>query len=652
MSYIVYEKSQLVNLEYSLRKELLRTNRAGSYASTTIIGCNTRKYHGLLVTPQPAVDGGNHVLISSLDETIIQHNAEFNLALHKFKGELFQPRGHKYIRDLSSEPIPKLTYRVGGVVLTKEQVFSQKEDRILLRYTLIDAHSPTILRLKPFLAFRNVHTLTKANVSFDNRYQSARNGICVQMYPAYTPLFMQLSKEPEYVHVPDWYFDIEYPKERERGYAYLEDLYVPGFFEFPLKKGESIVFAAGTTEAAPGALKRIFNFEVGKRTPRNSFGNCLENSAQQFILEREGRTEVVAGFPWYAASARESFISIPGLFLTKGDEAHFLAVIDSMVKDMEGPLFPSYIDTINKHFNSADAPLWFFWSLQQYLRMTKVDEQTLWEKYGTMLETILQGFKDGTRFNIRMFENGLVYAGEPGNALTWMNSRAEAKPITARIGFAVEVNALWYNALMFFAELAKKSPNPEKAYPWLRIAEKTQDSFVDLFWVKSKSYLADYVNGDFSDISVRPNQLFAVSLPYSPLDEEMQKSVFDVVSQELLTLRGLRTLSPKNPAYKGHSHGNEAERGLAYHNGTAYPWLMGAYTDAMLKIYGKGAAGKLKKLFLGFEPTMMEGGIGSVSEVYDGDPPQEPGGAISYAPSVAELLRMKWSIENITGKKI
>lgn len=652
MSYIVYEKGQLVNLEYALPKELLRTNRAGAYASTSIIGCNTRKYHGLLVTPQPALDGGNHVLISSLDETVIQHEAEFNLALHKFKGEIFQPRGHKYIRDLTSEPIPRLTYRVGGVVLTKEQLFSQKDDRILIRYTLVDAHSPTTLRFKPFLAFRNVHSLSKANVGYDNRYQPARQGICIQMYPGYTPLYLQFSKEVEYVHVPDWYYDIEYPKERERGYEYLEDLYVPGFFELPIKKGESIIFSAGTSEASPAGLKRLFTIETNRRTPRNNFENCLQNSAQQFLLERDGRTELVAGFPWYAASARESFISLPGALLSAGDDSHFLRIIDGLVDGMEGPLFPSYIDHRNKHFNSVDAPLWFFWALQQYIKMMGVDPLQVYGKYGEVMERILHGFRDGSRFNVKMMDNGLLYAGEPGNALTWMNARAHNGPVTPRIGLAVEVNALWYNAMMFFIDLAEMAGRPGKADFWIKTAKKTHCSFNNIFWLKDKEHLADYVNGEYKDASVRPNQLFAVSLPYTPLTEERQKAVLDVVTRELLTQRGLRTLSPKNLAYKGHSHGDESARAQAYHNGTAYPWLMGAYTDAMLKLHGKSVVSKLKKMFFGFEPTIMEAGIGSVSEVYDGDPPQLPGGAISYAPSVAELLRMKWLLENISGKKI
>lgn len=645
MSYIEYDKSQLINLGYMLDKEFLRSNRAGSYASTTLIGCNTRKYHGLLISPQPAVDGGNHVLLSTLDETVIQHEAEFNLGIHKFKGEVYLPRGHKYLRDLSSDPIPKLTYRVGGVVLTKEQLFSQKDDRLLTRYTLVDAHSPTTLRFKPFLAFRNVHTLTRANVDADTGYEPSRQGIRVCLYQGYTPVYMQFSRPVEYTHAPEWYYDIEYSKEKERGYAHQEDLFVPGFFELPIKKGESIIFSAGTSEVAPGSLKRLFNLEVSRRIPRDSFEHCLVNSAQQFLIERGSHVSVVAGFPWYASSSRESFISSPGLFLTSGNTQHFMQVLQHLVDDMEGPLFPVYGERGARYYNAADAPLWFFWSLQQYILMAGGNPGDVWKRFGPAMQRVIEGFQQGTLYNIRMMEHGLVYAGEPGNALTWMNARALGQPVTPRIGYAVEVNALWYNALMFAAELATMSGDGALAAQWETQADQTRQAFIRDFWIHDKKYLADYVNGDFRDLAVRPNQIMAVALPYTMLDEEQQKGVVDVVSKELLTPRGLRTLSPKNPAYLGDCHGDETSRARAYHQGTAWPWLIGLFADAILRVYGKSGFGQLRRLFDGFEPAVLEAGIGTVSEVYDGDPPQRPGGAISYAPSVAELLRLKWLID-------
>ncbi len=298
MSYIKFDKSQLINLEYSLSRELVRSSRSGAFGTTTIINCNTRKYHGLLIAPQPDIDGENHVLLSTLDETVIQHDAEFNLGIHKYPGGRYSPKGHKYVRDFEADPIPKLTYRIGGVVLTKERLFLTNDDRILISYTLVDAHSPTKLRFSPFLAFRNIHKLTKENVYYDNKYIKVRNGIRVKMYPGYSPLFMQFSKNVEYTHVPDWYYNIEYFREQERGYDYKEDLYVPGFFELDIKKGESVVFSAGLSEIHPPSLKRIFLNEVEKRIPRSNSENCLINAAQQFIVRKGKYAGIIAGFPF------------------------------------------------------------------------------------------------------------------------------------------------------------------------------------------------------------------------------------------------------------------------------------------------------------------------------------------------------------------
>lgn len=287
MSYISFDRKQLVNLEFSLSRELIRTNRAGAYASRNIVGCHTRKYHGMLVVPQPALDDDNHVLLSNLDETVIQHGSEFNLGIHKYPGGVYYPHGHRYLTHFSTEPIPYNVYQVGGVILKREMLFTTNADRYLIRYTLMDAHSPTKLRFKPFLAFRNVHALSKANINANTRYEHVPNGIRMKLYQGYSYLYMQFSKQAEYTHVPEWNYNIEYQMEMERGYDYQEDLLVPGFFEVDIKKGESIVFCASTSEIAPSAIKRAFDAEISKRIPRDSFENCLLNSTQQFIIKRK-----------------------------------------------------------------------------------------------------------------------------------------------------------------------------------------------------------------------------------------------------------------------------------------------------------------------------------------------------------------------------
>ena len=644
MSYIKFDRSQLVNLEYSLDRELLRANRAGSYASSTIINCNTRKYHGMLVTPQPGIDNENHVLLSCLDESVIQMDAEFNLGIHNYPGGIYNPKGHRYIVDFETEPIPRQTYKVGGVLLTKEMIFTSNEDRMIIKYTLEDAHSPTKLRLRPYLAFRNVHQLSHENIFADKKYEKVPNGIKVRMYQGYTDLFMQLSVKNEYTHVPTWYYNIEYRKEMERGYDFQEDLYVPGFFEVEIKKGESIYFQAGTKEINPVSLKRAFSAELLKRIPRNNFENCLINSAQQFIVKRGNKTEITAGFPWFGRWGRDTFIALPGLTLLTGDVKTCKGVIDTMIADLNGPLFPNVGSGNNSSYNSVDTSMWFFWALQQYADFSK-SRKLIWQEYGRKMKLILEGYRTGTLYNIKMQENGLLYAGEPGKALTWMDAIVHGKPVTPRIGLAVEVNALWYNAIMFSLEVAKLADDKVFVNKWTKIAEQIPAAFTDTFWNEEKGFLADYVDGEYKDWSVRPNMIFVASLPYSPVDEEIRKKVLSIVKKELLTSRGLRTLTPKNPAYKGVYAGNQAERDLAYHQGTVWPWLLGHFAEGYLKLHGRSGLSFIKSLYKGFEPVMTEHGIGTISEIYEGDPPHIAKGAISQAWSVAELLRINWLIK-------
>lgn len=638
MSYISFDKNQLINLGYSLKRELIRSNRAGAYASRTIIGCNTRKYHGLLIAPQPGIDNENHVLLSNLDETVIQHEASFNLGIHKYPGGIYRPGGHKYIRDFNTDPIPNNVYRVGGVVLRKEIVFSELNDRVMIRYTLDEANSPTRLRFTPFLAFRNVHRLMRANFDVNDKFSKVPNGIMMRLYNGYTPVYMQFSKKVEYTHVPDWYYNIEYQEEMERGYDYQEDLFVPGFFEVDIKKGESLVFCAGTTECKPASIKRAFTAEVSRRTPRDNFENCLKNSAEQFITRRDGKTWVVAGFPWFGRWGRDTFIALPGLTLTSGKEKLCKAVIDTMLADLKGPLFPNIGEGSDSAYNSVDAPLWFFWTLQQYATATG-EGKSLWETYGRKMKMILNGYRKGTDFNIRMTESGLISAGGPGLALTWMDALVDGKPVTPRSGMAVEINALWYNAIMFSIELASLAGDENFIRSWKPVAEMIPATFRETFWDEKKGYLADCVSENGRDWTIRPNQIFAISLPYNVVDEDTGAAILDVVKKQLLTSRGLRTLSPTHPDYRGVYYGTQPERDRAYHQGTVWPWLFGHFAEAYLKVFGPGGIGFISGLYQGFEEVMTEAGIGSVSEVYDGDPPHLPGGAISQAWSVAELLR-------------
>lgn len=638
MSYIHFDKTQLINLNYSLDREIIRTNRGGSYTSTTIIGCNTRKYHGLLVSPQPQIDSQLHVLLSTVHETVIQRGASFNLGINKYPGN-YSPRGHKYLEDFDSEPIPKLTYRVGGVVLQKELILDTNRDRVMIRYTLLDAHSPTKIRISPFLAFRGYHNLSKENGDINKDYQKVPNGAIFQLYPAYSPLFLQLSKRNHFESKPNWYNNIEYILERERGYDYQEDLFVPGYFEFDIEKGESVIFSAGLTEADPSTRQRAFEKELARRIPRSNFENCLKNSAGQFIQKRDGKTHVIAGYPWFGWWGRDTFVAAPGLTLAIGDKDTFLEIMDTMVADLHGPLFPNVGSGVMRNMTSMDAPLWFFWSLQQYLAFTG-DTKTIKKKYLEKMKGIIDGYRAGTDYNIHMLENGLMYGGEEGIALTWMDAVNSDGPVTPRIGCPVEVNALWYNALCFYNELTGDKEIGD-------LAEKVKTSFVEEFWDEKKGYLADYINGSYKDWAVRPNMIFATSLVYSPLEESQMDRILEIVKSKLLTSRGLRSLSPDDPGYKGYYFGNQYTRDVAYHNGTVWAWLLGHFTEAYLKLHDKSGKNFIEKIIKGFDSVMTQYGIGTVAEIYDGDPPHRAKGAISQAWSIGELLRMMYLVNKV-----
>ena len=498
MGYLEFDKNDLINLEYSLKREIIRSNRAGSYASSTIIGCNIRKYHGLLVCPCHKKSSDNHVLISSLDATIVQYDQEFNLGIHKYQGDLFIPKGHKYAREYRAETVEEIVYRIGGVVLKRESVLVEKKEQILIKYTLVDAQSPVLLKLRPFLAFRNVHSLSKANMYANTRYRNTSNGIYSRLYDGFPGLYMQISKKVEFVAVPDWYYGIEYQKEQTRGYDYKEDLFVPGYFEVPIRRGESIVFSACTSEVNPAGLKKKFSSETQTRIPRDSFMNCLNNSADQFLVKKERGTEIIAGYPWFGTWGRDTFIALPGITLARGNYKIARDVIQTMGKRLKNGLFPNMGIKNDVSYNSVDAPMWFIYALREYEK--HLPESEIWRTWGSKIKSILKAFRDGTDFNIKMDQNGLIYAGEEGKALTWMDAVNTFGPVTPRIGNPVEVNALWYNNLVQSLMWAEKSGDTKFISEWKDLPERIANSFIQHFWNDEKGYLALHLhrlNRDF-----------------------------------------------------------------------------------------------------------------------------------------------------------
>ncbi len=638
MSFIKFNKEELVNLDYSLHKEILSTNRAGSYLSTTIIGCNTRKYHGLFVTPIDEFDGERHVLLSSVDETLVEQNKEFNLAIHKFP-DLYYPKGHKYIVDFEYEPLPTIEYIVGGLHIRKELLMVHNEEQVLIRYTILSQKNPTLLRLKPFLAFRNAHQLTKANDHVNVKHKKVAQGLSVKMYDGFPRLYLQTSFPAERTIVNHWHYNFEYQEEQQRGYDYREDLFLPVYFETQIKEGDVLIFSASLTEVEPTELESKFEALKKQRVVKDSFKSCLKNAAKQFLVKNKKDTEVVAGYPWFGQWGRDTFIALPGITLsTIGDKEECEAVLDSMTKRLKNGLFPNIGRGEQAAFNSVDAPLWFFWAVQQLHENTN-DTATIIEKYLKYMVAILDSFKTNNLY-VTLHDNGLLWVEAPGKALTWMDAIVHGVPVTPRNGYQVEINALWYNAVCYVLQLSEnqKLKNFDRTF-WKNITEKIEKNYTPLFWVEERQHLADFVGKEGQNIFTRPNQIFATSLQYSPISDDTKRKVLTAVSKELLTNKGLRTLSPKNPLYIGRYEGTQPERDMAYHQGTVWPWLIGHFIEGNLKLYGESYVKKAEYIIQQFEEDMNDYGIGSIPEIYDGDPPHLPNGSISQAWSVGEILR-------------
>ena len=632
MSALTFDKSELGNLEYSLQREMLATDRKGGYMSTTIVGCNTRKYHGLMVAPIDETDEA-YVLLSSLDETIIQHDQSFNLALHRFKG-VYEPRGHKYITDFEYTPTPTITYRVGGVILRKELLWIHKRTQLMIRYTLVDAHSETTLRLRPFFAFRNKHSLSKANMEANGRSYPVQGGVKCKLYEGFPWLYLQTNKaDAEFVAAPDWYYGFEYPEEIKRGYDGYEDLLTTGYFEMNIKKGESIIFSAATDEMATGeTISQIYEASIARRTHKIDFLSCLHHSARQFVVRRPGgRTEMIAGYPWYGTVGRDTFISLPGIVLEQKYKEDCMDVLDTMVSQMQNGDFAGSASA----WVAADAPLWFFWTLQNLEK--HITAKKLWERYGEAMKAVLEAYRRGFGEKVKMHDNGLVWAAADGECLTWMNTKVDGKPVAQRAGYAVEIQALWYNAVSYTLALARKYKDKAFVEAWAAVPAKTKESFISKFWLKD-GYLADYVNDYEVNDFRRSNMLVACALDYTMLDEMQIMDVLGVVRQHLLTKRGIRSLSPRNPFYQPSYAEDQRSQDMASYNGAIWVWPLMFYAKTCFAIGGERFLPDAEELLAGFDEEIQTACIGSVSECFEGDPPFKAHGCLSQATSVGGLL--------------
>ena len=632
MSALTFDKRELGNLEYSLQREMLATDRKGGYMSTTIVCCNTRKYHGLMVAPIDQTDEA-YVLLSSLDETIIQHDQSFNLALHRYKG-VYEPRGHKYITDFKYTPTPTITYRVGGVILRKELLWIHKRTQLMIRYTLVDAHSDTTLRLRPFFAFRNKHSLSKANMEADGRAYPANCGVKSKLYEGFPWLYLQTNKsDAEFVAAPDWYYGFEYPEEIKRGYDGYEDLMTTGYFEMPIKKGESIIFSAATDEiASADAISEMYEASLARRTHKIDFLSCLHHSARQFIVRRPGgRTEMIAGYPWYGTVGRDTLMSLPGIVLEQKYKEDCLEVLDTMVSQMKDGDFAGSASA----WVAADAPLWFFWTLQNLEK--HITAKALWERYGEVMKSVLEAYRRGFGDKVKMHDNGLVWAAAYGEALTWMDTKLDGQPVAQRAGYAVEIQALWYNAVSYTLALARKMKDKAFVESWANIPELTKKSFVEKFWL-ADGYLADYVNDYETNDFRRSNMLVACGLDYTMLSEEQILDVLAVVRQHLLTPRGVRSLSPRNPFYEPSYGEDQRSEDKASRNGAIWIWPLMFYVKTGFAIAGERFLPEAKEILAAFDNEIQTSCIGSISECFEGDPPFRAHGCLSQASSVGGLL--------------
>ena len=642
MAYLNFDKALLINLERSLSKEMIRTNRAGVYNSSTLVDCNTRKYHGQLVLPLPHLSDDNYVLLSSLDETVIQHGAEFNLGLHQYEGNHFAPNGHKYIREYDCEVVSKTTYRVGGVILQKERLLVSFEPRVLIRYTLLEAHSATTLRFRPFLAFRSVNELTHENDRANSNMDEVSNGRVAQLYSEFPQLFMQFSKQVNYCHEPHWYKDIEYSKEKERGYDYKEDLLVPGYFELPMKKGESVIFAAGITEVSPRSLKQTWEKETERRIVKNSMAAWLKNSASQFYKREGDKCYLLAGYPWFKASAREQFFSLPACTLFINRPEYWEAIMDKTAVNEVKDFIEGKTDTQRlRGMDEPDALLWFIRAIQQFAECYSIEEAA--KRYGAICAAIVTYIRKQQHPRMFLHSNGLLWVDGHDRPATWMNAVEDGRPITPRTGYIVEFNALWYNNLLFTAQLMRALGQDHRADLMEYQAELTKSAFVQVFW--NGIYLYDYVDGDNKNNEVRPNQIWAAGLPYTPLDRKQVKAVVDICTKELLTPRGLRTISPKSGDYRPVYIGGQKERDRNFHNGPVWPLTIAAYAQAYINIYKRSGLGFMQRMLVGFEVEMAELCVGTLNELYDGNPPYKGHGGMSYAPSVAAVISTMHIVE-------
>ena len=652
------DKTSLRDFKEAIRHEWLETNGLGGWASSSIIGCNTRRYHGLLVAALPT-HAERMALVSKLEETITINNEQFDLGVNNYGG-VIHPDGNQHQVSFTKDFFPHFVYHVGGVVLKKTIAMVHGENTTLIIYNVLDAQQPFTFELLPLLSVRRYHGLIRANNEVHREAGFSNDVFRTQVYDNTPPIFIKVPGS-EYHHDPHWWFHFNYDSERERGLDFVEDLYAPGEFSLTLQKGDSLGVIISTDDPsgkdAVGLLvKESFRRQLlTNDLPKDEVVKQLVLAADQFIVRRpvqapassngtpeqedSPRTTVIAGYPWFTDWTRDTMVALPGLCLSIGRYEDAKNILSAFAKNVSQGMLPNHFPDNGESigYNHVDGTLWYFIAVYKYLEATG-DKEFVLNKLLPVLKDIIEWHFNGTRHGIHATEDGLLYAGEEGLQLTWMDSKIGDWVVTPRMGKPVEINALWYNALSIYATLLELNGNAGEATGMFEKAALVRKSFNEQFWNSEGGYLYDVVNDNEKDDSLRPNQLLAISLPFTLIDREKSRSILKIVTAKLYTLVGLRTLSPDDPSYASSYNGNAHQRDSRYHQGTVWSWLLGPYIDALAKLGSSRSL--LKNVVDNFIYHLNEGCIGSVSEIFDAEFPHHPKGCIAQAWGVAEILRV------------
>lgn len=660
---ITLGRRELQDVEIALGREWLETNGLGGYASSTVLGVNTRKYHGLLTAAlRPPTD--RVLLVSRADEALLVGDSRFELSASEYEGTIY-PDGFRYLDELRLDPFPVFTYVAGGVKLRKSIFMIHGENTTCLLYEIVampGGPKPAQVRLevRPVVAFREHQSLMRETEAYDRRVTilAGRRPAagCVKLRPLgnLPPLYVTFSAGG-FAEAGYWYRNYHYRREKEAGYAANEDLYSPGTITFGFDGAPARCVAFSTSETAVPD-PQLADAEARRRDevlaaaacpqqseePPHRLWQNLVRAADAFIVRRgeDGRS-VIAGYPWFADWGRDTMLSLPGLALASGRHEDARRILDTYAANMNHGLIPNLFPDFSDEaqYNTVDATLWFFEAVRKYYDATGD---------GKFIASILPRLKDaarahiaGTLYGIKMDDDCLLRGGAAGVQLTWMDAKYGDKVITARMGKPVEINALWYNALRIMADFCGEFGGLAEERRYDETAAKAARAFNRRFWNDELGCLYDCVDVLNKDDSVRPNQVIAISLTYPVLDPSRWKSVIDLVERELLTPYGLRTLSPNDPRYKGTYRGDLEQRDNAYHQGTVWPWLLGPYVKAYLRAHGSSekTLAHCARLVEPFAEHLRDACLGQISEIFDGDPPHNPRGCIAQAWSVAELLR-------------